>query len=203
MSDEIIKRLLLMAELFNKDISKAAAKMIYSRLQAYPEAMVIEALNACVDELKFFPSVAEIIGRIDTGHPAPEKAWAMLPKTEQETALLTDEMFSAFGVVYKLMQTDVIAARKAFLETYEQLYLRAKRAGHRPNWQVSLGHDKSGRETVVKQAVHDGLLEERQAVSLLGYNPVGDKRQTASMSDIIKQLDFNPKEIKEYCGKDN
>lgn len=68
MSVQIIKTLMIMADLFEREISEEAAALLVSDLSEYPEDRVLHALTRCRKELSRFPTVSDIVDRI-----APEE----------------------------------------------------------------------------------------------------------------------------------
>lgn len=64
---------LLFAELVasypGQEISGSTTKAYYNRLCFYAEAELKEAIDSCVDRLKWFPKIAEIIGQIKNPPP--------------------------------------------------------------------------------------------------------------------------------------
>jgi hypothetical protein len=52
-----------------------------------------------------------VIERLDDGRPGAEEAWAMVPKDEEESAVITGEMRFAMGVALRLLADgDAIAS---------------------------------------------------------------------------------------------
>lgn len=164
-SNELIDALSATAEICNARWTDATKEAVVSMLAPYPESSVITALQRCCLELRSI-TVADIIARIDDGRPGPQEAWAMLPRSEEVSAVITSEMLEAYSVAYPLM-ADPIAARVAFLEKYTKL-LGDARANRRPvEWVPSLGHDKVGREAALREAVDRGRITAPQAAALL------------------------------------
>jgi hypothetical protein len=84
----------------------------------------------------------------------------MLPKSEEESVVWTQEMSHAFSIASSLIDDDRIAARMAFKEAYQQAVAENRAKGIIANWTVSLGHDKSGRDA----ALRDAVLKNRLAI---------------------------------------
>lgn len=147
------------AELCGTNLSEAAALVLTAELAAYDRQQVLGALRRCRRELKGRLTMAEILSRLDDGRPGPEEAWAMLPMSESQTAVWTEEMRGAFAVALPLLEAgDKIPARMAFKEAY-QLYVSASRdVGDPVIWSATLGHDVRGRESVLLAAVEAGRL---------------------------------------------
>lgn len=155
---ELLKKIAVAFEVAGGiSLSDASKKAVVGALEQYPEAEVSKALDRCMVECKGRLSLADIVSRIDDGRPSPNEAWGMLPKSEYESAMLTDEMSSAYGVCCGMMD-DAVGARMAFLEAYRR-EVDKSRAEHIPvKWTFSAGFDKSHREAVLKQAVSKGQL---------------------------------------------
>jgi hypothetical protein len=187
-SANLIKLLMITGEIFGKAMSPDAARVFAEDLSEYPEEGVLKALAKCRKELKTFPSISDIVNRIDDGRPGVEEAWAMLPKHESDSVVWTDEMATAFGVCRMLIEKDPIAARLAFKESYTRLVSEARANARSVNWTPSLGHSKSGRESAIKEAVAKGRLTSEQAqIFLPDYST-----PPMSIQKLLKQI---PKEI--------
>ncbi len=177
---DLLKELAITAELFGKPVSEDSAKAYLRHMDGYPPAACIKALHLCQRELRTFPTVADIISRIDDGRPSPEIAWGMMPKSEADSVVWTEEMKEAFLDVNSLLD-DPIAARMAFKESYQKL-LQIARIERRPTvWTASLGHDKIARERVLKQAVTQGRLNALEAQKLLPDCSFAQSRQTPKL----------------------
>jgi hypothetical protein len=61
---DLVKALLVMAELFSKEFSEAGAQMMVQDLSEYPVDQVLAALRQCRLELRTFPTVADVVSRI-------------------------------------------------------------------------------------------------------------------------------------------
>lgn len=163
----LIETLEAMAQLYGRQINKNAVVLFVEDLRDYPAAQVKVALQRCRKELRVFPTVADIIARIDDGHPGAEEAWASIPRTESESVVWTKEMAEAFGVALPLMDEDKVAARMAFLESYRRL-LSDSRAQNKPaKWEVSLGHDPVLRKSVLSEAADRGRISRELAFEYL------------------------------------
>lgn len=91
----------------------------------------------------------------------------MLPRSESESIVWTDEMSSAFGIAAPLMDEDKTAARMAFREAYKRAVDESREQRKPVNWTASLGHDPRGREQALKRAVELGRLSAPHALSLM------------------------------------
>lgn len=152
------------AELCGTTMSEAAAEVMATELAQYPREQITGALRACRRELKGRLTMAAVIERLDDGRPGVEEAWAMLPKSEDDSAVWTTETSQAFGVAVQLLDAgDTIAARMAFKETYLRMVAQARDAGKPVEWHVSLGHDPRKREGALAQAVSMGRLTHEYA----------------------------------------
>jgi hypothetical protein len=134
---------------------------------------------------QFMPKPADIIAQVrgvssDDGRPTADEAFALLPKSELETAVWTPEMAQAwYAGASDLYETDRIGSRMAFRASYERLVERARRDGAPIKWTVSLGHDPRGREEPVRKAIEQGLLPASAAPALL---------PDAEVEDVAAQL---------------
>lgn len=154
----VLSALKATGEIYSKQVSTTAGIMFLADLEQYSSVQVLKALSKCRRELKFFPSVADVIARIDDGRPGVEEAWAMLPKSEDASVVWSDEMAAAFGVVSGQIEDDPIAARMAFKEVYIREVASAREA-HRPvRWTQSMGHNPRLRAAALNEAVAKGRM---------------------------------------------
>ena len=70
-----------------------------------------------------------MLSRIDDGRPGAEEAWALIPKIEDPSGILTEEMQAAMRVAYGLLFDVPIAARMAFKEAYQREFQKARASG--------------------------------------------------------------------------
>jgi hypothetical protein len=130
------------------------------------------------------PMPAHLIGKRQAtdGRPTADEAWAMCPRSEDESLFWTEEMAQAYGVAAPLLQHgDQVAARKAFIDRYESLVATARAAGVPRKVTPSFGFDRNGREAAVHRAVERGLIPAARAqvylpaletdAPSLGYEP--------------------------------
>lgn len=159
MDERLIKAIAVSFELTGTQLSDEAMEFVISALDTYPPDAVRKALERCVTTVTSKMSLAKIIEQIDDGRPGAQEAWAMLPKSEGESAAMTDDMTEAWDIVRDLLETDRIAARKSFIEAYQRILLEARSEGRPVKWFLSAGQDPAGRERAARDAVKRGLLE--------------------------------------------
>ncbi len=167
-STELIKAVMVTAELMGTALSADGARVMCDDLDAYPEPQVMAALTRCRREVRNRLTLADIIARLDDGRPGPDEAWAMIPRSEAETVVWTDEMAQAHGMALPLLEAgDQVAARMAFREAYARLVTQARADRVPVRWMPSLGHDRDGREQPLREAVHLGRLQSDAVAKLL------------------------------------
>ena len=194
MSD-VLKTLTVMAEIYGRALSKDAAKLLLSDLAGYSEKQILLALQRCRRELPRFPTLAEIVERIDDGRPGVEEAWAMVPKSEDESVVWTEEMATAFSAAAPLIGEDNVAARLAFKESYAREVRRARDEKRLPKWSTSLGHDKRHRESMLNEAVMKCRISLADAKRLIPEMPMSGqspKVLPSGVAELIK-ITFNGK----------
>lgn len=162
------------AEVYSKQPpSPIAMRMFFSSLQKYDMAQIEMAFTMHIKTSKFMPTVADIIDYIESTNPAmkrlgPEEAWAAVPKSEDESGVMTDEMIAAWSVAKDFIHSgDMIAARMAFKEAYARECETAKMMGKPVHWFLSRGHDGRDVESVVKEAMRLGRLPDKTGNALL------------------------------------
>lgn len=184
-SSKLNEAIAVTAELTGTVLSKVAAQVMAEDLARYPEDQVMGALTRCRRELKGRLTIADVLGRLEDGRPGVEEAWSMVPKGEDDTAVWTEEMAKAMAAANPLLDRgDDVGARMAFKEVYQKLCQAARDRSIPVSWSVSLGWDKGGRESAIKEAVTAGRLTAQQATI---YLPEFDQ-QTVALPSEIKQL---------------
>ncbi len=186
-SEELIKAVMVTAELMGTVLSADGARVMCDDLDAYPEPQVMTALTRCRREVRGRLTLADIIARLDDGRPGPDEAWAMIPRSEAETVVWTDEMSQALSVAQPLLDAgDQVAARMAFREAYARLVTQARADRLPVRWMPSLGHDRDGREQKLREAVQLGRLP-MEAVARLLPAPLRPETQVAALLAGIAQ----------------
>lgn len=166
-STSLLEAVAVTAELCGRTFSEPAARVFVSDLSGYPEPQVIAALSKCRKEVRGLLTVADVVQRLEDGRPGPDEAWAMLPRSEAESVVWTEDMARAFAVASPMMDQDRSAARLAFREAYKR-EVDASREVRRPvKWTPSLGHDPRGREAAIERAADLGRLSRDHADALL------------------------------------
>ena len=171
-SKHLIQAIAATAEICGKVFTPAAAQLFASDLDGYDEKSVLRALTRCRKDLKGPFTLESVLSRIDDGRPGTETAWAMVASAladERVTMVITSEMMQAFFLASNL-QDDPIAARMAFKEAYAKGLVDARSSGVPVKWQAVLGHDASGREAPLMEAVEKGRLSAARVIGLLPYS---------------------------------
>lgn len=168
---KIIKVLESMTYLYNKNMPKEAIMLMLNDLNMYSEEQLLDSLKKCRSELKFFPSIAEIKERVNDGHLSPNEAWAMCPKSEDDSVCWSEEMRDAYFSVHSIVRNgDLIAARVGFIEKYKELIRDSRSNMTQIKFELSIGNDKSLRETSIQRAVFLGCITTEKAKQLLPEN---------------------------------
>lgn len=164
---ELLNVIKATGEIYGKQVSVAAAGMFLADLSGYRPDQIRSALQRCRRELRSFPTVADVVARIDDGRPGVEEAWAIAPKDEDATVVWTDEVAEAFGVCRDLIRAgDVIAARMAFKEHYQRAVAEARNSLRAVRWTVSLGLDRHSRDSALLEAIGKRRLTLEQALEV-------------------------------------
>lgn len=200
-SARVWKLLAVLAAVHSRgQIDDDVADAYASDLAAYPEPLVLHALDRCRRELRTFPTIADIISRIDDGRPGAEEAWAMIPKDEAGSVVWSTEMRDAFAVARSLLADDPVAARMAFRETYVKLVTDARARQTPTAWIPSLGHGVEERSQAVQFALERGRLSADQAKRLL---PDGETERRIALpapaEEVVPKADLN--QISSILGK--
>lgn len=152
------------AEVCGSYLSEAAVKVYIADLQTYPLRAAEEALQRTRREHKGRLSLGAVIERISDERPGADEAWATLPKTEAETAVLSEEMRSALAIAQPLIDDgDLIGGRMAFKDAYTRAVSDARAAGRPAKWSISTGWDAQWRVAPLAKAVAAKRITVEQA----------------------------------------
>lgn len=168
------KLLAAVMSVYSKPITTAQVDVYFNALGLYDLEAVRDALNRHVQDPEggqFAPKPADIIRQIqgskaDDGRPGKDEAWAIAMRCtdESDTVLVTSEILGALFVAQPLLDVrDKVAARMAFIESYERLVEIARQQGQPTKWTISLGDDKQRRVAAVEDGVRRGRLTQKQA----------------------------------------
>ena len=152
--------------------TETATGLWWNALARFDLADVRKAFDEHIRTGKFSPRPAdllEILGRSKPdGRPTADEAWAMIPRDEYTSAMMTDEMHRALHTAQPLLdEGDQVAARMAFKAAYDRLVGENKRAGIAAKWNVSLGWDAAGREPVLAEALRLGRIGTDEVIKQL------------------------------------
>lgn len=158
------------ALVYGKDISVIQAKIFFNALAEYSFSDVEKSFNMHIKKSKFFPTPADIIENIPKNmfltHIGADEAWqrALTAMDEATTVILNEEILKAREIAMDIYYSgDKVGARMAFKDAYNRVILE----NPKPNWFVSLGHDKDPRFDEVAKAVESGLIGYQQGLSML------------------------------------
>jgi len=163
---QFLKILAACLDMYGRERSDTVMALWWKLMEPYRLEEVQEALAVHMRTNKFCPTPADVIGLVSAkdGRPTADEAWAMCPRSEDESLFWTEEMAKAYGVAAPLLHHgDQVAARKAFIDRYESLVATARAAGVRMKVTPSFGFDRAGREAAVHRAVERGLLPAAKA----------------------------------------
>ena len=145
-------------------------------------------------EGKMMPKPAHILEHLDAlnpdGRPTPDEAWAMMPRSESESVVMSEEMGEAMRYAQPLLDCrDQVAARRAFIDTYSRIVEKNKLAGIKPKWFPSLGDDPGGRMPAIAEAVRLGRISTQHGINLTAPEKVPAMLRLAGHGEQAKQFD--------------
>jgi hypothetical protein len=186
----VIDAITITAEMFNIQMSPGRIATMVEDLAEFGENEIMESLRKCRRESKTMPTISEIISRIPGGWPSADEAWGLIPRTEADSTVWTQEMAEAWGGAYPMLaEGDNVAARMAFRSAYERLVSDARNEGRKPNWMPSLGHDKRGHDAALQKAVELGRIDAAHAKALSPSMPDSTVRGgLVAISDLSKKM---------------
>lgn len=158
---------------YGREVSPIVMRMFWGVLSKYEIHQVEAAFSSHLQTSRFMPTIAEIVERIEmmsgqAARPGPDEAWAMIPKDEQSSQVVTQEMLGAYGVAAHMIHDgDLIAARMAFKDAYTRLCEESKTKGRPVEWVLSRGWDKETLGQAVSEAVRLGRMTPEKAAPYL------------------------------------
>ncbi len=178
---EIAKAIALLTTEYDlTPFSEDRVDMWMSALQKFPAGSVRRATEDFIKSSKFKPQLADIVERcaaqIAGNWLGADEAWAMMPKSEADSSLMTNEIAQAMAAATPLLEAgDRIAARMAFRDAYNRLTEQAKIEGRQPVYFASFGTETQGRLQMLANAVnarHMALEAAVEALPEYGYDLV-------------------------------
>jgi len=155
-----------------KPVEGARLEMWWDALKDFPDGAVRAAAAQHLKTSHFKPQLADIVkacaAQMDGQWMGADEAWGLMPKSEQDSAMLTDEIAQAMAAASPLLEAgDKVAARMAFKDTYNRLVEKAKIEGRAPRFFPSFGADALGRVTMLGNAVQKGQITLERATEVL------------------------------------
>lgn len=166
----IVQELATAAAITGTDLHEVALRAMAEDLAQYPLEAVVSAIRKARREVKGRLVLADVIDRIEhaDGHPGPEEAWALVPVSEDDSTVWTDEIAQAAGIAHPLIaRGDLVAARLAFKDAYSRLLEKAREERRTPVWRPSLGRDRRLREAALTKAIELQRLTRDRAQAYL------------------------------------
>lgn len=174
MKTEIVKLIALLATEYPNmpAFSDDRIEMWIEQLSVFPPGSVLMAGKNHMRTSRFAPQLAEIVSACQVqaggGWLSADEAWAMMPKSEVESAMMTNELSQAMAAASLLLEEgEQNAARMAFRAAYSRLVEQAKIEGRAPRYFLSQGSDAHGRIEVLAAAVRAKQIGLDAAISLL------------------------------------
>jgi len=179
-----VDELTALGEAFGEGLTAERQAIYVTALSDVPIDQLRQAIRAAIQELKWFPKVAELrelagaLPRtLNDGRPGAEEAWARMPKgrrMEDDSVVWCEEERVAYGVCRSLLlDGDQIGARMAFKERYERELAEARSQRKPVKWTASVGYDIEHRLVTLATAVQEKRVSLEAAL-----NFVPGERQT-------------------------
>jgi len=188
----IKKQLAVLEEAMDVVISETRKGMFARDLMDLPQERLAVAFCRARRELKFFPKIAELreLAGATDGRLGPEEAWALCPRSEDQTVVWTPEIARAFngGARELLGVGDEIAARMAFKEVYEREVAEARAMGRPVEWEASLGWKRADRVAPVALAVANGRISREYAFNVIQHEQHDELRLMLPAGPEVPQL---------------
>lgn len=186
-------------EVHNREYTQDLAGIWWNLLSGYAMSEFSQAMVQHLRREKFFPKPAEIVGFIEGRWMGADEAWALFPKSEDDTAAINQAMAVAWDAASDLYHGgDTIGARMAFKAAYDRHVSSAVGRGEREAWSISLGWDGDKREPVIRAALESKLITNQNALKLLQSVPARDGGPIAGLlTGKTQGAEINDEGIKE------
>lgn len=187
-----VKLMIVTMKLYEKQVDREVIDVWWNIFSKYEFDQVRQAFSIHIEQDKFAPRPASItailIKPVPDGRPSSDEAWAVIPRDENTSVVMTEEMAEAYGIAKPLLDVnDQIAARMSFKAAYERIVEANRRDGIEPIWFPSLGHDKGGRDQAITEAVRMGRLSAEHMKS------IAVKPEIMAIED---KTDMSPEKVK-------
>ncbi len=167
-----------LGEAFGEGLTAERQALYVTALADVPMDQLRQAIRAAIQELKWFPKVAELRElagalpeRLNDGRPGPEEAWARMPKgegMEEDSIVWCEEERIAYSTCRSLLlDGDQIGARMAFKERYEKELAEARSHRTPARWSISAGYDIEHRMTTLATAVQEKRISLESALNFV------------------------------------
>ena len=183
--------------IYEREIGRDLMAMWWAALERFEFDDVRKAFDRHVQgkEGKLSPKPAHIIEHLNTmhpdGRPSPDEAWAMIPRSEDESVVITEEMAEALRYAQPLLDVrDQVAARRAFIDAYSRIVEKNKLDGIKPKWFPSFGMNPEGRSAAIAEAVRIGRLGVNHAIKLSAPDQAARMLEMAGKPELA--LEFKP-----------
>jgi hypothetical protein len=162
---QIVEQLAATAETMGQEVTGTALAIMAEDLSRFNHEDVMSGLVRVRRECTRM-TLAAIIERMPNMWPGANEAWAAFPKDEADSGVVTGEALRAWGIALSLWEHgDKIGARMAFIDAYRREVSQAATA--QPVWTVTIGHDVTGREHVIRRGIEQGKIEADKAQHLI------------------------------------
>lgn len=147
-------------------------EMWWEALKNFPDGAIKASAVRYLKTNHFKPQLADIVNgcaaQLDGNWMGADEAWALVPKSESDSAMLTDEIAQAMAAAAPLLESgDKTGARMAFKDSYGRMVEKAKIEGRLPRFFPSFGSDGAGRVTMLANAVRAGQITLDHATTAL------------------------------------
>lgn len=162
---KVVDALRAIYDLRGKTLTEGAMRIWWGALRAYDADRVLGALGQVSATARYLPQPVDVLDLLDPDEwPTGPEAWAIHPKTEEESGAVCDESLGAWALAEALYEGgDVVGARRAFESAWDRLSGVSRAGGkRRPRWGFSLGWRADLRQVAAQQALSKGLLTHEQ-----------------------------------------
>lgn len=171
--NEISKAIaLLTAEYDLTPFEPVKLEMWMRELSRFGAGSVLRSAENFIRTSKFKPQLSEIVKGCEVQAPSlwlnGDEAWARMPKSESESAMMCNETAEALALAMPLLLAgEESAARLAFRGAYTRLAEKAKIEGRAPAYFLAQGSDRGHRVEVLAAAIMSEQIGLEQALAIL------------------------------------
>jgi hypothetical protein len=181
---------------YNRELKTRLFEIWYQALEEWTVNEIAESITNAMKTCKFLPTIAEVIALLPdhSGHPPPEVAWQICPKTEFDGDWVTDQIMQARSCCEADIECNAVSARMAFLEAYRKIMTQYTGSGKKAVWWYS-GPSEGTHE-------NRAYLKLRKTLEAYGCGKIPAQLAEKSVKNTCKSLEISSTQYLSQIKKD-